>query len=416
MGGGEFVKVEKIKPKKKENKDLATQQAEAQRYIDEALALEAQSMTIDTTSGAVMESPAEGTILLAPEIRRRQRSILGSLAREETKARGSLNVQEVRRLAHVTFDPEAQKFIGLPPEWEPAVNTAFGLPLSLCRGSLVPGYPSRIPNVLILMGKYLLDHGGRDVKGIFRLAPDQTERDTVLQQLANGTFVECNDIHCISTGIKVWFRELPVPIFRDLDEEKIKTCEADSDAASILARLPEPALSVVHWLMDLCVEIINNSIVNMMTAKNMSIVLTPNLYRVRDDANPQDMLFLAKKFTDFFERCLNNRVRDKESMVAALEAPSFSHQDSITFTLDLDEASTPKRVPIATTTTERASTTAEVAEGTQVDDRSSRTSVKTAEGEVQAAQATERGGMTSPSTTTEPEKHFDFVATTEASS
>jgi hypothetical protein len=145
----------------------------------------------------------------------------------------------------------------------------------------------------------------------------------------------------------VWFRELPVAIFRDLDEDRIKTCDTDEEAAAILSRCPEPALSVLLWLMDLSAEIINNALVNMMTSKNMSIVITPNLYRVKEGGDPQDMLFLAKKFTDFFERCLNNRIRDKEAKVENEEAPSFSQQDSITFTIDLDDSisPTPKRAP-----------------------------------------------------------------------
>lgn len=358
MGGGAApAKLDRVKSKKKEEKGAVATEAKAQETKpQEAKPQEAKpqeetmSIVEPPPTPSEVARPAEGTIFLAPDIRRRQRSILGSLAREETKAAGSLNVQEVRRLAHVTFDQENQKFIGLPSEWEAAVNTNFGLPLALCRGTAVPGYNSRIPTILITMGKYLLERGGPSVKGIFRLAPDQTERDAVLQQLANGTFVECNDIHCISTGIKVWFRELPVPIFRDLDEEKIKTCDTDADAAAILARCPEPALSVLNWLMDLSAQIISNSVVNMMTAKNMSIVITPNLYRVKEGADPQDMLFLAKKFTDFFERCLNNRIRDKEARVDDEDTPNFSHQNSITFTIDLDDASiqmalTPKRGP-----------------------------------------------------------------------
>jgi len=286
--------------------------------------------------------------LLAPDIRRRQRSLLGFLTREETKASTMPhNVQEVRRLAHVTFDTESQKFLGLPPEWEAAVNTSFGLPLALCRSSQVPRYESRIPNILLTMGQYLLEHGGRNVKGIFRIAPDQTERDAVLEQLANGTFVSCNDIHCISTAIKVWFRELPACIFRDIDEEKVKTCDSDADAAAILARCPEPALSVLQWLMDLSVEIINNSAVNLMSAKNMSIVVTPNLYRVKETENPTEMLFLAKKFTDFFERCLNNRIAEAKTAATKEETEegtervtesALSTQKSISFTIDLDDA------------------------------------------------------------------------------
>jgi len=348
MGGGpgnEHVKVERVKSKKKEPPTEPKVQDEPSTVVIEP----------NTPSVCVeVARPAEGTIFLAPDIRRRQRSILGSLARDETKA-GVRNVQEVRRLAHVTFDTDSQKFIGLPSEWEAAVNTNFGLPLALCRGSQVAGYTSRIPNILLLMGKYLLEKGGQNVKGIFRLAPDQYERDAVLQQLANGTFVECTDIHCISTGIKVWFRELPVAIFRDLDEEKIKACDTDEEAASILSRCPEPALSVLLWLMDIAAEIINNSVVNMMSSKNMSIVITPNLYRVKENGDPQDMLFLAKKFTDFFERCLNNRMRDREAKTREEDAPSFSHQDSVTFTIDLDEASinvapTPRRGPDAMAT------------------------------------------------------------------
>jgi len=315
----------------------------------DALAEPPKSTQIGVESVEVADPrAAEGSVLLlTPDIRRRQRSLLGSLAREETKTTTlTHNVQEVRRLAHVTFDPESQKFIGLPAEWEAAVNTNFGLPLALCRGSVLPGYKSRIPAILLTMGRYLLDHGGRNTKGIFRIAPDQNERDAVLQQLANGTFVSCNDIHCISTGIKVWFRELPVHIFRDLDEEKVKTCDSDADAAAILSQCPEPALSVLKWLMDLCVEIINNSTVNFMTAKNMSIVITPNLYRVKECENPTEMLFLAKKFTDFFERCLNNRIVEakdaSEKLLEEVSDTSFATQNSITFTIDLDDTSFPK--------------------------------------------------------------------------
>jgi len=333
IGGGpgnENVKVERTKAKK-----TSQAVAETPKQSNE----DSPPEPVSLPSPSDVAKPAEGTVWLAPEIRRRQRSILGSLAREETKSAQTLNVQEVRRLAHVTFDTANQKFIGLPPEWEAAVNTSFGLPLALCRGSTVPGYASRIPNILILMGKYLLDRGGRNVKGIFRLAPDQNERDAVLQQLANGTFVECTDIHCISTGIKVWFRELPVAIFRDLDEEKIRQCDSDEEAALIFSRCPEPAHSILLWLMDLSAQIISNSLVNMMTSKNMSIVITPNLYRVKEGGDPQEMLFLAKKFTDFFERCLNNRMRDKEAKTELLDPPRMSHQDSVTFTIDLDDAS-----------------------------------------------------------------------------
>jgi len=141
----------------------------------------------------------------------------------------------------------------------------------------------------------------------------------------------------------VWFRELPVHIFRDLDEDRVKACDTDEEAAALLRTLGEPALSVLEWLMDEVNDIIANSSVNMMTAKNMSIVITPNLYRVKETGDPTDMLFLAKKFTDFFERCLLNRVREKaqQSQQAVDEAKAEAaegHAEPIAFTIDLEKA------------------------------------------------------------------------------
>jgi len=355
--GYEPGKIEK--PKKKKGQSVVWSQQDMPKK-------EGAEETTAETPRNDGSAAAEGLVPLTPDVRRRQRSIIGSLAREETKVTTtSLHVQEVRRLAHVTFDPETQKFVGLPTEWEAAINTHFGLPLALCRSTKLPAYKSRIPDVLIKMGKYLLDHDGRNVKGIFRIAPDQNERDAVLVQLANGTFVSCTDIHCVSTGIKVWFRELPVHIFRDLDEDKVRQCDSDAEAAAIMSRFPEPGLSVLQWLMDLCCEIINNSTVNLMTAKNMSIVVTPNLYRVKEKTgDPTDMLFLAKKFTDFFERCLNNRIAQAKTRAEAgdsadaetkaegeadAEGPRGVGMSSITFTIELDDggavAPSPKMKP-----------------------------------------------------------------------
>jgi len=186
----------------------------------------------------------------------------------------------------------------------------------------------------------LREREARTVKGIFRLAPDQAERDLVLEQLANDTFCECTDIHCVSTGIKVWFRELPVHVFRGLDEERVKACDTEEEAAALLRTINEPALSVLEWLMDEVNDIIANCSVNMMTAKNMSIVITPNLYRVKETGDPNEMLFLAKKFTDFFERCLNNRAKEKaqKKEQAVEEKEAEGPAEPIAFTIDLERA------------------------------------------------------------------------------
>jgi len=106
------------------------------------------------------------------------------------------------------------------------------------------------------MKKYLFDNGGNDVKGIFRLAPDQYESDKVrdspsstrvyfqhtrsdphLQvkaELNEGTFEKCDDINCISNAIKVWFRDLPRHLFAGVDAERVKACARSTPCRSSL--------------------------------------------------------------------------------------------------------------------------------------------------------------------------------------
>jgi len=54
---------------------------------------------------------------------------------------------------------------------------------------------------------------------------------------------------------------------------------SDEEAEAILHKFPEPELSIILWLTDLAVDVVANKDVNLMTSKNMSIVVAPNLYR-----------------------------------------------------------------------------------------------------------------------------------------
>lgn len=228
-----------------------------------------------------------------------------------------MNVTSVQHTTHVSFDPETGRFVGLPKEWEKAVMSTFGLPVALYVSEVVPGYASRIPKVLVKMRQFLHDKEGFKQHGIFRVAPDQVERDVVLAQLAAGTFQDCRDVHCIATAIKVWFRDLPTPLFQRLDIEAVKNCNSDEEALSLLNAQIEPSKSLALWLMDVCCDVVEFAKVNAMSAKNMSIVVSPNLIRLETRlGDPLEVFKLSKRFTDFFERLLNVRMKQRGSKVA----------------------------------------------------------------------------------------------------
>jgi len=118
----------------------------------------------------------------------------------------------------------------------------------------VEGYKSRIPAVLEMMREYLFTYGGTQVTGIFRMAPDQDECRDVKQQINNGTFNGCKDVHCIANLIKVFFRELPVSLYNDMkitEELMHKICNIEEGGLLVMDLLEnsvqEPLLSALLW-------------------------------------------------------------------------------------------------------------------------------------------------------------------------
>ena len=57
---------------------------------------------------------------------------------------------------------------------------------------------------------------------MFRVAPDADECSFVKHQLNSNEFVSCQDLHCISNLLKVWFRDLPEKLLNELPAAEIE--------------------------------------------------------------------------------------------------------------------------------------------------------------------------------------------------
>ncbi|EGC38160.1 hypothetical protein DICPUDRAFT_29142 [Dictyostelium purpureum] len=178
----------------------------------------------------------------------------------------------------------------------------------------------RVPAILSLMKKSLIENGGLQQEGIFRLAGEQTEIKRLKEQMNKNDFTSSNDINTIASLIKIWFRELPTPILNSIPTEKIFYSTDVDECVQSAAQLPEPQKSLLDWLMNLLLQVSSFSDVNKMTAQNLAIVVAPNLYDV-SSSNPMEGLVLSQKCVQFLHNVLNHKVsvHKRESRSIAFE-------------------------------------------------------------------------------------------------
>jgi len=166
----------------------------------------------------------------------------------------------------------------------------------------------KVPKVLVDMKQVLVEKGGISTEGIFRLAGEQTEIKRIIEQMNNKTYdYKTNDINAMASLIKIWFRELPIPILNALPQESIMGFQDANDCVEAYHSLPEPNKSLLMWLLDLMKLVVAQSSVNKMTAQNIAIVVAPNLYDI-NTPNPMEGLFLSQKCAAFLNHVLTRAV------------------------------------------------------------------------------------------------------------
>jgi hypothetical protein len=171
-----------------------------------------------------------------------------------------------------------------------------------------------IPKVLVDMRRYLVENGGLDQEGIFRLAADEVEMAEVRRKLNQNRFESCKDINCISTLIKVWFRKLPKQLFGSIDPELVLKCKSEEDALGIYNQIDSPYYrGIILWLLDLMGEVAACQDKNKMSVQNCAIVMGPNLFSTDQVSNPMQALMIAQKSVGLLKFLIEWRMKDTAS-------------------------------------------------------------------------------------------------------
>eukprot|EP01114_Cavostelium_apophysatum_P024083 TRINITY_DN930_c0_g1_i1.p1 TRINITY_DN930_c0_g1~~TRINITY_DN930_c0_g1_i1.p1 ORF type:complete len:322 (+),score=82.98 TRINITY_DN930_c0_g1_i1:132-1097(+) len=166
----------------------------------------------------------------------------------------------------------------------------------------------RVPQVLVNMKEFVISKGGLTTEGVFRLAGDQTEIRRIKESMNKKSYdFVTNDVNAITSLLKIWFRELPVPILNTLPQDAIMNFSSAGDCVEAYHCLPEPQKTLLSWLLDFLSGVASNAAVNKMTSQNLAIVIAPNLYDI-STPNPMEGLILSQKCAQFLNHVLNSRI------------------------------------------------------------------------------------------------------------
>lgn len=168
----------------------------------------------------------------------------------------------------------------------------------------------KVPSILALMRRSLIEHGGLSQEGIFRLAGEQTEIRRIKEIMNKKEFSSSNDVNTIASLIKIWFRELPTPILNALPAESIFYSNDINDCVTAFNTLPEPQKTLLEWLLHLLIMTATNSGINKMSAQNLAIVVAPNLYDV-STSNPMEGLVMSQKCVQFLHNVLLWKIQNQ---------------------------------------------------------------------------------------------------------
>jgi len=223
--------------------------------------------------------------------------------------------QEVKHERHGYWDPKEQKFKGnFPPGFDTELNRQFGVKAVTIKREKVPGYKEKIPTVLVRLKKQIKAQKGYQQVGLFRLAPDANSNDqlkTIINQ-GNSNWINheyAKDVNVCANLLKIWFRELPVPILNQVKNGCIEKSQSCDDVQKVVTNeFPEPAQSILIWLWDLCVEVAEQKGQNKMTPQNLAIVIGPNLFNTLTIINPMAAMTFSGKVVVFFQRGIEWRM------------------------------------------------------------------------------------------------------------
>ncbi|TKW31606.1 hypothetical protein SEVIR_2G116600v4 [Setaria viridis] len=244
---------------------------------------------------------------------------------------------DVRHVAHVTFD-RLHGFLGLPVEFEleipGQVPSASASVFGVSPESMQCGYDDKgnsVPKILLLMQERLYAQDGLKSEGIFRITPENSQEEHVREQLNSGIVPDDIDVHCLASLIKAWFRELPEGVLDSLSPEQVLHCNTEEQCIELVELLPPTQAALLHWVVELMADVVEEEESNKMNARNVAMVFAPNMTQMSD---PLTALMHAVQVMNLLKTLILKTLRERDDDDDAGAYSSFSSSSSLSEELD----------------------------------------------------------------------------------
>ncbi|KAF2072026.1 hypothetical protein CYY_006660 [Polysphondylium violaceum] len=240
---------------------------------------------------------------------------------------------KLRRVVVIEIEGGIRYFVLIQME---SNKTAFGQPLEdsdFVLDKTVFG-DLRVPKALAILKHSFIELGGLQTDSVFR-SPASSESDlNICKDLLTREPLPTKDPHCIASLIKLYFRELPLLLLNEVHpsvflsfattttttqssstttpstsspngasisngSDYSSTSLEQQDPLLIVNQLSELKKSAFLWLIDLLAHVSNHESVNKMSAKNLSIIFSPNLYISPPTCEPADSFVISGRVVQF---------------------------------------------------------------------------------------------------------------------
>jgi hypothetical protein len=221
---------------------------------------------------------------------------------------------EDERMRRATLPAKLVKRPAAPLELKGPI---FGVSLDKLEGVALPEYAAPVPAVLVRLREFMDAQGLWAVEGLFRKSPPETQLREAQAQLDRGVFQQTVDPHVLPTLLKRWLAQLPAPLLPP--SPALLGCASEEAASALVDAMPEPSRSVMQWVLDLCVRVLQEAAANKMSPQALGVVFAPVVSPVPLDgaADPLAVMQDTKKCAAFFAKAVAARARARGVAVAA---------------------------------------------------------------------------------------------------
>jgi len=189
-----------------------------------------------------------------------------------------------------------ERYLAKPERDDPTAVFCMSIEEGLRRSARVsPDLPDVVSFCLAYIEKY-----GLEEEGVFRLSGSLREVATLRYLFQQGKYPSLNDIHDVNVAtnlLKLYFRELPEPLFKERDDYVQGSYGNISPYREVLESISIERRRIAYALFRLLHLIVQHSDKNKMSGGNIAIVLSPTL-RAASDTVDQLTLHFDKYFTD----------------------------------------------------------------------------------------------------------------------